>query len=293
MMLGKLAIKWGQAVGSRSGAENKNNFPFIRYLQSHTSPQEDFLPLPGAISLEPGLHELIEPDQALPAPPPWVTGHISLTDARFLHNFVRLFPVAPIVEIGVASGYSSAVLLNACSHFLPPQDAPYVQLFSMDISSTCYFAPERPTGSAVQEMVPGLDRSWCLATEKTAVDARQCPEPFALAFIDGNHQHPWPVFDLLALLPVLKPGAWILLHDIFLPLQEGNCTSNGPSLLFHFWPGERMLQSPNHETRNVGAVRLPADLDQLHHSLAILLQMQWECEGPPPALQERILFSKS
>lgn len=87
----------------------------------------------------------------------------------------------------------------------------------------------------------------------------------------------------------MKPGSWVVLHDIFLPILNSQSHSAGPALLFALWPGNKLLQSPNHETRNMGAIQLPDDKVKAIASLALLLNFAWECQGPPPELQEIIM----
>jgi hypothetical protein len=252
-------------------------------------PDSPGLPV-GTVHLDPSLHNQIPQEVALGKIPEWVTGHISLTDTRFLHNMILREKPDKVLEVGVASGYSTSVLLRALSCQHSHQAIGTAWLHSVDLLPHCYFAPERATGSAVHEIVPVLANRVSFHFGETAVAARNFGEVFPLAFVDGNHQNPWPVFDLLAIWPAMKAGSWVILHDIFLPVLEQGCQSNGPGLLFTLWPGEKLLQSPNHETRNVGAIRLPENQADALSALALLLKFAWECEGPDEKLQQQILL---
>ena len=35
-----------------------------------------------------------------------------------------------------------------------------------------------------------------------------------LAFIDANHKHPWTAIDFLLLLPLIREGGVVVLHDM-------------------------------------------------------------------------------
>ncbi len=97
------------------------------------------------------------------------------------------------------------------------------------------------------------------------------PKELSFAFIDGNHQHPWPLIDLLHLLPLMRPGSWIVLDDINMPdLCPGPKVRYGPRYVFEAWPGARL---PGF---NVGAVQVPADLEELRPMVVKLLEIPFE-----------------
>lgn len=208
------------------------------------------------------------PDATLPRPPAWVSGHVSADDARFLDHLVRELRPSAVIEIGVAAGCSSATILRALVACGPDS-----RLHSFDLAATCYFATERPVGSAVDEMFPAGRAIWELHLGKTAVDAgamlsgRDVP----LAFIDAAHSHPWPALDLLALVPALAPGAWVALHDVFLA-RWGMKPVFGPEYLFRFWPGEKRACRGR---ANIAAIRIPADRAQARAWILSILAEPW------------------
>lgn len=96
-------------------------------------------------------------------PPAWATGNISSTDARFLANLVREIGSTPVVEIGVASGCSSGVLLQAAEAYVDAArraEGPW--LISFDVAERCYFDASRSVGAAVDDMASALRRHWQL-----------------------------------------------------------------------------------------------------------------------------------
>lgn len=205
-------------------------------------------------------------------PPDWVTGHVDMGDAEFLLELVSGVRPQAMLELGVASGVSSAALLLALDH-LPGNRR---QLYSGDMSSTCYFAPNRPTGSAVQEMYPGHRTDWIL---DTCSDARRIATKLPagsmdLLFIDANHYHPWPLLDLLHLAPVAAPGAWVALHDIELPTTKPEFQMHGAKWLFEAWPFNKVHGVGS--SYNVGAVQLPQNLSALVPMALALLDRPWE-----------------
>jgi hypothetical protein len=215
--------------------------------------------------------------------PRWGRGTITDEDARFLHDLVLEMAPPAMVELGVASGCSSAVLLEALAKAVRQETPDGIWLHSFDVMDHCYFDPARPVGAAVAELLPHLLEHWGL----TVGDALQARVQLAgrdlpLAFIDANHLHPWAAADLLALLPVLAPGAWVALHDIRLPLLGlPKSQGHGPLHLFEQWQGPKRSGGTND---NIGAIRLPCDVREARAILEKVLESPWEAELPEATL---------
>jgi len=213
--------------------------------------------------------------RALFHPPAWVEGGISADDADFLLELVLVHAPRTVLELGVAAGTSSAALLFALDQL--PQGAPTL-LLSADIQKRCYFNTRREVGSAVAELYPGHRAEWLLDPGCSARQAgeRLRAQSIDLAFIDANHRHPWPLSDLLYLAPVLRPGAWVALHDIDLPRLYPAYAAEGAGAqyLFEAWPWEK-LRAPG-PVSNIGAVRLPVDLAALVPLAIDLLNRPWQ-----------------
>lgn len=207
-------------------------------------------------------------------PPAWATGYISGSDAAFIAETIAREAPRAVLEIGVASGASSAAILHALDA-LPAQPGERV-LHSCDVRATCYFDERYATGQACREMYPHPRAAWHLDCDADArrFAARTTPGSIDLAFIDANHAHPWPLLDLLHLWPVMRPDAWIVLHDIELPIQHPEFQVYGPRWLFEAWPGEK-VQGVGRWT-SIGAVRLPRAADALIPMATRLLQQEWE-----------------
>ena len=192
--------------------------------------------------------------------PEWATGNVSVADAKFLHEMVLRISPSLVVELGVASGTSTSVILHALNRVQGElRDRLYV--YSFDPLRQCYFDASRRVGSAVFEMAPELRSSVLFALGQTGADLRKYfDEPvLQLAFIDADHRHPHPCNDLLWLLPVLAPRAWVALHDIRLAriTDVKEWKTHGPEYLFDGWPYERIIADPDDGPQNIGAIRMP------------------------------------
>jgi predicted O-methyltransferase YrrM len=205
--------------------------------------------------------------------PEWVQGAISCEDAGFLDGLIREVRPDQVYEIGVASGASSTVILTSMAAYADPSRT---WLYSYDIATDCYFDPSHAVGEATRTMVPALLKQWKLDLRGTALDVpREKPsQTKSLYFIDANHSHPWPVFDLIALLPGLQPGDVVVLHDVNLPVaKEGRFLDYGAQWLFEDWLGERSW--PEVTTPNIGAIVVPENKDILLTSLVKTLSRPW------------------
>jgi predicted O-methyltransferase YrrM len=203
--------------------------------------------------------------------PHWVQGGISGGDSEFLLELVNGVAPATVLELGVASGASSAALLFALDSLGGERT-----LHSCDVRNTCYFDAERATGSAVGEMYPGHRTAWRLDTN---TDARRILEQLPagsidLTFIDANHSHPWPLLDLLHITRLARPGSWVALHDIELPRLHPQYQVYGPTWLFEAWPFNKVHGID--DSINIGAVQLPPDLRDLVPMSLALLDRPWE-----------------
>jgi len=210
---------------------------------------------------------------AMYQPPSWATGYVSGTDAAFLAHMVSALRPRTVVELGVASGASSAALLYALDQL--SGDEPRT-LCSCDVRATCYFNEAYDTGQACRDMYPTPRAQW---RREFAMDARALAEVLPpggadLTFIDANHSHPWPLLDLLHVTAFAKPGSWVMLHDIELPVQHPAHQVYGPRWLFQAWPFNKVKGLG--QWTSIGAVQLPDDLSLLVPVSLALLDQRWE-----------------
>ena len=205
--------------------------------------------------------------------PSWASGTISTEDAAFLDAMIDKVRPDHFHEIGVASGTSSALILSTMATYSNPSS---IWLRSYDLIPECYFDSSRNVGDATREMVPGLLDRWQLKVGTTALDVVR-DKPAAgrpLYFIDANHIHPWPTLDLIALLPGLRPGDGIVLHDINLPAKtNGKFPDYGAQWLFETWLGPRL--EPDVAIPNIGAIFMPDDVRLVLPSLLLSLSRPW------------------
>ena len=215
--------------------------------------------------------------------PAWAKGSISRSDARFLFDRAVQGSGDAIVEIGTASGVSSAVLCAAAE-----QRATACTVVSYDISPTYYGDRRRRTGSAALEMLSEGQLSHLkLRNPATALDVCDdyLEDSLGFAFIDAAHKHPWPALDLLAILPALQPGAEVALHDINLPLINPDWQAWGVKYLFDELDLDKHVDVTS-ETPNIGSIVVPEDKVSLRQqAIETIAAHDHEVEAPEETLK--------
>lgn len=232
--------------------------------------------------------------------PAWSGSHISMSEGRVLVEMMANIKPKNVVEIGVNTGCSTAVLAWALRE-IHGSAWRETQLHAFDIAKFCTAVPgqEVPVGQAVREMDPGLVQVISLHPEETALDAAShLPEESVdFAFIDAGHNHPWPTLDLLALLPLLRPGAWVGLHDITLSESRQGVYRHGrvrgPAVLFQTWRGvKRDGATLEPATLNLGFLQLPAHRNDAKDWIVASLTEEWDVAPPYSVLRKLHLHSQ-
>lgn len=142
----------------------------------------------------------------------WRNDYFPFGDAFYTDRYVRDMGPRRIIEVG--SGYSSAVMLDVCNE-LRAGGSPCPTLDFIEPH------PERLRG-----LLREGDDQFCTIREQEVQDVPpelfDALEPRDLLFIDSSHviktgSDLWFLF--FHVLPRLKPGVWVFLHDITWPME--------------------------------------------------------------------------
>jgi len=146
-----------------------------------------------------------------------------VVERRFINGLIRLMKPRRILELGVAEGAGSAVILNAI------KDMPDSSLTSFDVSQKVYCKPDKDVAFAAETMYPRGNKQWKLFkgfdfSEK--VD--DFSELFDMAIIDTAHIHPCESLNFLTILPYLRDDAVVIFHDLTLAISAFETSSSFP-----------------------------------------------------------------
>ena len=220
-------------------------------------------------------------------------GSLGLMDCLFLTAFVSIIRPRRMIEIGTGSGFSGAVL--ACA--IDPQRAnsgkPCVD--TLDAHATYFGDRELPVGFEVPRLIsefPGSVRVHA-PRESDYIRNLAFPNELEMAFIDANHQHPCPLLDLLRVVPYVRSGGWILLHDIRLGTLVEESRKNGVPVayeavfgaewLFDEWPWTKI------DGGNIGAIQLPMERKAIWGPMRRLMKRPFEvCEQSYRRLRDEV-----
>jgi predicted O-methyltransferase YrrM len=215
--------------------------------------------------------------------PKWITGSLSHADTRFLFKKAIESRSETAVELGTASGFSTAVLCHALNW---ASNAGMIsgtfQVLSYDLSPSYYADPRRRVGDAAREQLPAeLLKHIIFHNPATAasISEHHGDGDVSFMFIDANHDHPWPALDLLASLNCIRTGATVVLHDINLPLIRPEFPSWGAKYLFDDLNVEKHLSEDKYRLPNAGSIIIPADRERLKEELCgIVFAHEWQAE---------------
>ena len=211
------------------------------------------------------------------------SGAIGMGDLLFLHAFVNVLAPDRVVEIGTLSGFSAAVIADAVAEHQRPESESVV-VDTIDLNQLCLTDKTKPVGFEIPRLVPHLSSRIRVHAGKDAGYVAQIARAgeLQLVFIDADHQHPRPTLDLIRVSRFVRPGGWVIVHDIELPslaermraagvaVEHG--APSGPQWLFEAWPFEKISGG------NIGALRLPSNLRDLVPFALAMLRIPSELE---------------
>lgn len=217
--------------------------------------------------------------------PQWVTGSLSGSDTLFLFSTALDAGADRVVEIGTASGFSTAVLCHALD-FASKAGAvgPDFEVLSYDISPQYYADPTKPVGEAARELLPPeLLGHIAWRHPATAADLKRHHgrDEVTFMFLDAAHTHPWPSLDLLASLDCLAPDARVVLHDINLPVLHEQWQAWGVKYLFDDLHVSKEVPA-GVDVPNIGSIEVPDDKERFRDELLrVIYEHEWEAQITP------------
>ena len=213
----------------------------------------------------------------------------------FLNGIIRKFKPKKCLEIGVARGGSSIIILNAIKDYNS-------SLISLDIKENYYADKNFKTGYRVTKYFPELSKNkWKLFTgEQPHKFLIKLNLKYDFLFLDTVHLAPGELINIIEVLPFLENNAIIVLHDIAFHLPSNNFY-NPKSIKFHpsqiylmtSLIGEKIIiPDKNKGFGNIGAIILYPNHERYYLNYFLLLLTPWDYLPKESYIEELRIFIK-
>ena len=199
---------------------------------------------------------------------------LGLNEAKFINGIIRKNKLKNCLEIGVAHGGSSVLILNAL------KDIENSLLVSLDLNKEMYNDPNKLTGYRVKKYFPELAKNWKLYTGDQAHKFLvHLNITFDFLFLDSAHVSPGEILNFIEALPFLNKNAIVIIHDLFWHFSRVINSKFFPSCinLIPVLYGDKIFLNENkNEISNIGAVFLYPNQNEHYLDYFLLLLNFWE-----------------
>ena len=185
----------------------------------------------------------------------------------FINGIVRYFRPKKIVEIGIAKGGGTSIILNAL------QDIENSYLYSIDLSN------DKKIGICVKKLFPQFLNKWTLFQGNIAAKfIEQIGNNIDMVIIDSAHFEPGEILDFLIVLPFLKENAIVGFHDIGNQITKSRKRNEwAPYIIFNMIRGKIYLPSGNIRLKHdIGIKLLDKNQNKYIHDYFRALGGQWQ-----------------
>ena len=188
---------------------------------------------------------------------------------EFINGVVRKYKPKKILEVGVAWGGSSIIILNAI------KDIKDAHLYSIAIDGS------ETIGQCANKYFPHLSDKYTLFKGNIVPEyIETIGNNIDLALIDTTHVEPGEILEFLLVLPFLKEQAIIIFHDIDLQISRSKDEKMrdevAPYIIFNLIRGDKFLPSgPGVLNKDIGAVILEQNQKRFIHDYCRALAGQW------------------
>ena len=225
-------------------------------------------------------------------------------DHGFLCGMIRQFAPCKVVEIGVAEGGTTAVIANALSMMGGKR-----RLISVDLNERLFCNTQYQTGYQYEELKQHIDFSHgqvehqFLLGKTIAGQIQQIGGEIDMAVIDTTHRLPGELLDFLCLLPYMRTGGVILLHDVnlnyFKTFSSDPCevlladVRMATKILLSTAKGQKYIRLRENMCMNIGGVVPDEETVKCADDLFMMLTGTWDYRVSAEDLKEyRAVYEK-
>ena len=154
------------------------------------------------------------------------------------------------------------------------------RIVTIDHDNTFFGDPTKENGFLTEAIVGDTPIDVVKRPFTVALDIQTLPErPFDLAFVDANHQHPWPLLDTMCLYPYLTGDRIVLHHDLALYKSQPIVFGIGPKFLYDQIPGS-LREVGRVRNKNIFTLRLAVSVDRMEDVFEDAILIPWSMRGP-------------
>lgn len=202
------------------------------------------------------------------------TAEMSNRELAFLCGLIKKYKPRKLVEIGVAAGGTTSVILQ-CIAMLNYD----TQVFSLDLSEDYYRQPSKKTGYLLNEckklLVGKVDHT--LFTGKYAIEyLESIGKDIDFLVLDTVHTMPGELLDFLAFYQFLHFGSVVVLHDIALNHYSNNVDGFATKLLLDTAAADKIMNFDNNTFPNIGAFIVNEDTSKYISNIFSALTITWK-----------------
>ena len=196
---------------------------------------------------------------------------LSRNQANFINGIIRKYRPKNCLEIGVANGGSSILILNAI------KDIQNSFLVSLDLNNQVYYDPTNKTGYRVNKYFPELSKKWTLLTgDQPHKFLIQLNKTFDFVFLDTAHSAPGELLNFIEILPFLNENAIIVLHDLLWHFSKIKFSPSNIHLYPALYGDKVLLRKIDGSIDSMGAVFLYNNQENHYLDYFIILLNFWE-----------------
>lgn len=162
-------------------------------------------------------------------------------ESAFLCGIINKFRPQKVVEVGVAAGATTAILLQCLGNV---RSDGFI-MHSVDYYENLWSNPKKKTGyvalEANQELSKKMNYTYKLHIGKPACTIEEIGDGIDCLILDTIHVVPGEILDFLTMLPHLNDGAVVILHDVGHNLRDNARDSYATGLLFSAVVAEKYM----------------------------------------------------
>lgn len=200
------------------------------------------------------------------------------SESAFLCGLLRQEKPKRILEIGVAAGATSAIMLQCLKDI-----GDNFFMYSMDIAENFYRDNSKKTGFLGRMANEKLKcDGWRLLTGHVAPYYKEILRGgIDFVMLDSAHAMPGEVLDFIGIFPYLNEGATVCLHDVSLNLRSPmHCSNVASKLLFHAIVADKYMNFGEKESfgkqySNIAAFKITSETRESIENVFGMLTMNW------------------